>query len=75
VPTLALSPATHPREARNLLWLRYSTRGPDLDGRQRPWTVREIAAVWGAGEQTVRDGIAWAKGLTRALDDAAIPPL
>ncbi len=60
---------------RNLLWLRlYEGRQPDpITGQLRAFSVAEIALIAEKSEQTVRNGIASARGFLEALDNAGDP--
>lgn len=53
------------RMQRNLLWLWATERGlPDpLTGKTRLYTTFELAKLWGAGRQTIYDGIHIAKAV------------
>ncbi len=57
---------------RNAFWLRlYEGRQPDpITGKLRPMSIAEIARLAEKSEQTVRDGIAAARGWLKELDDA-----
>ena len=61
---------------RNLFWLRlYEGRQPDpVTGQLRAFSVAEIALLAEKNEQTVRNGIASARGFLEALGDALDRP-
>lgn len=49
----------HGRKRRNALWLHATARGlfDPAQNRIRPYTVNELAALWGVTPKSVRNGI------------------
>jgi len=65
----------HGRRRRNALWLHATTKGliDPVQNRPRPYSVNELAALWGVTPKAVRNGIKEAlKDLEKVVSHVAV---